>query len=159
MHDNTCTLPVTTPLRAVGDASLEAARRAFYHMTSGRSRRVLFLLAGVWLLNLFDLALTLLASSDGMLHEENPIARALLHSPAALLAFKLTLVAAATAVLFNFRRFRCAEIGCTFALVIYAGVAVQWKLCYDLYDISHTAAASQADLNEVDSFMNLVPVL
>lgn len=159
MLENTCSLPTTPPLRAVGDASLDAARRALHRVTSGRSRRVVYLLVGVWLLNLFDLALTLLAASDGMLHEENPIARSLIHNPAALLAFKLSLVAAATTVLFNFRRFRCAEIGCTLALFIYAGVAVQWRLCYDLYDAAHSSTLSASEIANLERVMDVVPTL
>ncbi|HRX87622.1 MAG TPA: DUF5658 family protein [Phycisphaerae bacterium] len=159
MHHNPATLPAPVPLRAVGDVSLQAAQRALQRVTAGRSRRVVMLLAGVWLINIFDLTLTLLASADGVLHEENPIARALLHNPAALLAFKLSLVAAATTVLFNFRRFRCAEIACTLALFIYAGVAIQWRLCYEMYDLAHTANVSQVDVARIDNLARMVPTL
>jgi hypothetical protein len=148
------------PLAAAGDASVRAAQRALDCVKSARGRRVLYLLIGVWMLNLFDLTLTLRAWADGMMHEENPLARSLLEQdPAALLIFKLLIVAGATAILFNFRRFRCAEIASTVVLVVYTGVALQWKLCYELYDIAHTTSIRSADFAHIESLMRLVPMM
>jgi len=140
--------------------SEHVVQRALDCVASARGRRVLYLLFGVWMLNLFDLTLTLRAWGDGMMHEENPLARALLQQdPTALLIFKLLIVAGATAILFNFRRFRCAEIACTVVLVAYTGVALQWKLCYEFYDLAHTSAVGNADISRIDAMMRFLPIL
>ncbi|MCB9850549.1 MAG: hypothetical protein H6817_07575 [Phycisphaerales bacterium] len=149
-----------TPLLAVGDGAADAARRAFDCVTSRRGRRVLFLLVGVWMLNLFDLTLTLRAWNDGVMYEQNPLARGLLaYGPGGLAVCKLALVGAATAVLFSYRRFRCAEVASMLALLIYVGVAFQWKYCYEMYDMAHRNAVNCADFSRVDAFMRVVPVL
>ncbi len=43
--------------------------------TASRSHRVICVLAGLWLINLFDLMLTVLAHTQGVLDESNPVAR------------------------------------------------------------------------------------
>jgi len=145
-----------TPVRAERPALAEAAGA---DAIGARGRRVLYLLLGVWLLNLFDLSLTLRAWGDGMLHEENPLARVMLQrDPAVLLAFKLSVVGAGTTVLFNLRRFRCAEVASMLVLLVYAGVAVQWKFCYELYELSLTAAMTPEDSSRLEGLGRILPI-
>lgn len=110
---------------------------ALHWLSSTRSRRVFLLLVAVWIINVFDLTLTLQADRDGILHEQNPIARALLNYgqiPVSL--FKIGLVAAASILLWRCRSHRCTELAALLAVLIYAGVALQWKACYDTYDLT-----------------------
>jgi hypothetical protein len=124
---------------------------------SARARRVIVLLLGVWILNAFDLGLTVQAQADGVLHEGNPIARALLSWGAgALLAFKATIVLGTSLVLFRYRRRLCAELATAFALVVYALVAVQWKMCYEVYDIASAHTQDAADLVKLYSAAGLI---
>lgn len=117
-----------------GASRLDAA---LHTVASLRARRVLLFLAAVWLLNAFDLTMTICAQADGMLHEENPVARAVLrHGTPALTAFKFALVVCPTIVLFNYRRLLCAELASCLAAIVYAGVAFHWKFCYDMYEIT-----------------------
>ncbi len=43
-------------------------------VAEARSHRVICLVLGIWLLNGFDLAFTILSHEQGVLHEENPVA-------------------------------------------------------------------------------------
>ena len=125
---------------------------------SARARRVVVLLAGIWLLNAFDLGLTVQAQADGVLHEGNPIARALLAWGAgALLAFKGTIVVGTSLVLFRYRRRFCAELATTIVAVVYVLVAVQWKMCYEVYDIASAHSPDAVELAKLYSTMSPVP--
>ena len=126
---------------------------------AARSHRVLCMLAGLWLINLFDLMLTVMAHAQGVLDESNPIARRLLPlGPQALAVFKLVLVAGASAVLIRYRKRFISEVSAALMLTVYAGVAVRWKLCYDLY----TAASGpihSSELEFLNSWVSSVPIL
>ncbi len=151
--------PALCGTRRLLDQTVSTAQAALARVTSRRARRVMILLAGVWVLNLFDLSLTMRAQADGMLYEGNPLARALLTLGAGpLIAAKLLLVAGATLVLFNFRRLRCAEVAACIALLVYVGVAVQWKLCYEMYEVAHSNAQN-AEFAHVEAITRLVPIL
>ena len=63
-----------------------------------RSRRVYAALVLLWVLNIFDLVVTLLRVQAGGFEEANPVARMLLSSPAGLAAWKLVLLTAATVI-------------------------------------------------------------
>jgi len=127
---------------------------------AARSHRVLCMLAGLWLINLFDLMLTVLAHAQGVLDESNPIARRLLPlGPQALGVFKLVLVAGASAVLIRYRTRFIAEVSAALMLTIYAGVAVRWKLCYDLYTFSASGPVHSSDLEFLNSWLSSVPIL
>ena len=107
-----------------------------------RPQRVVCLLIGLWLINGFDVVLTMAAHRQGLLDETNPIAARLLsHSPAAVLLYKLALVTFASTVLLTHRRQFIAEIAATGMLVIYLLVAVHWRLCYELYDVTFMSHA------------------
>jgi hypothetical protein len=77
---------------------------------------VVLLLAMLWILNAFDLALTVICTSaDSHLDrfaEANPVARYFLAQPGALFTFKLGALAFATTVLFILRRRGVSELGC-----------------------------------------------
>lgn len=120
---------------------------ALHWMYSTRSRRVFLLLIAVCIINAFDLTMTLQADHDGILHEQNPIARALLaHGEIPVSLFKIGLVAAASMVLWRCRAHRCAELATVLAVLVYAVVAVQWKACYDAYDLTLAAGGDIADV-------------
>ncbi|GJM25343.1 MAG: hypothetical protein DHS20C16_17580 [Phycisphaerae bacterium] len=118
------------------DASAARIKRSL----SARGRRVALFVIAICVINLFDLVLTIRAHRDGVLHEENPIARSILEiGPMALLVFKMSVIAGAGYVLFSFRRHRCAELACLVVLAAYVGVAVRWRICYAFYDMSTVA--------------------
>ena len=135
------------------------AKQAFLYLTFDRGRRVLYLLVGVWILNAFDLSLTLRAQADGMLHERNPLARAILSFGApAIFAFNAAAVAGATCVLYRLRSHRCAEVASVLVLFAYVGVACQWMLCYEMYELSHVGGAGVGDFARVDALAQYLPV-
>ncbi len=107
---------------------------------SARGRRVALFVLAITLISVFDLILTMRAHADGILHEENPIARAVLEfGPAALFVFKMTVIAGAGYVLFSLRRHRIAEVASVFVLITHIAVAVRWRICYEFYDIATIA--------------------
>ena len=129
-------------------------------LVSSRTRRVFLLLVGVWMLNIFDLLMTTQAAADGVLHEENPLGRMLLRAgPSALTVFKMGVLCLGTFVLFNFRRFRCAELASCLVLAVYTGVAFQWKLCYDVYEATMTGVRLDEEIARVDTLLRYVPIL
>ena len=119
-------------------------------VVQARSHRVLCLLSGLWLINGFDVTLTVLAHRQGMLHESNPIAAQLLpHGALALLVYKIILVTFASTVLIIYRSRLIAEIAATGTLLIYTLVALQWRLCYELYVLSSTGNPHIDDIEAV----------
>jgi len=108
-------------------------------VADARSHRVICLVAGIWLFNAFDLMLTVLAHQQGLLQEENPIARHLLEMgiPSVVL-FKIGLVLIGSYPLLRFRRARITELGTLVILVAYALLAVHWSECYELYTLAGT---------------------
>ena len=112
----------------------------------GRSQRVVYLVAGIWLFNAFDLALTLIAHQQGLLDEENPFARELLrHGAWPLVLYKTGLVLVGSYPLLKFRAARITELGTLVVLVAYAMLAVRWSSCYDVYHATFAQAVSQPE--------------
>ena len=97
---------------------------------SGRSRRIVLLLIAIWVVNLFDLAFTLIAHDTGNFVEANPIARALLDNRPALLAFKLGAIVLATVIFLYLRRHWLTELGCWFLCGTYAALSFMWLFYY-----------------------------
>ncbi|OPX22025.1 MAG: hypothetical protein B1H04_05650 [Planctomycetales bacterium 4484_123] len=95
-----------------------------------RTRRVVLLVMVLWILNIFDLVLTLLARTHEHFEELNPLAAPLLDNPAALICFKLVVVALASLILLRFRRHPLTEIGCWGASAAYSALAGVWWLYY-----------------------------
>ncbi|MFP4139375.1 MAG: DUF5658 family protein [Planctomycetota bacterium] len=110
---------LVTAIRALrGDA---AARRA---------RRVVLLIAAIWLMNFTDLALTLFARDIGGFHELNPIARPLIGSTGALIVFKVSLVSISSLIMLTYRRHLWTELGCWVLLSVYTGLSFVWMQYY-----------------------------
>lgn len=96
-----------------------------------RQRRVLLLLAAIWVLNFFDLESTLIESRRWFFDELNPLAASLLGLPDGfLVGYKAFMVAAGSTILVGLRRHRAAELGCWFLLAVYASVTARWSLYY-----------------------------
>ena len=96
-----------------------------------RPRRVLLLLAAIWVLNVFDLGYTLLESTRHQFVEMNPVAAPLIDAPARLLvAYKATLVVIGSALLLMFARHSTTEWACWFLLATYVYVGIRWSIYY-----------------------------
>ena len=149
--------PLMPPVQPGSNGPL---RSAIAWMTASRSHRVICVLMGLWLINLFDLVLTVLAHGQGVLDESNPIARVILPlGPIALATFKVILVGGASAVLLYSRRQLLAEVTAIFTFLVYIGVAVQWKVCYEMYAISATNSFTPAELERLEALSSGIPIL
>ena len=119
-------------------------------VANARSHRVICLVAGIWLLNAFDLMLTVLAHEQGLLQEQNPIARHLLQMGVpSIVLFKIGLVLIGSYPLLRFRRARITELGTLVILVAYALLAVHWSDCYELYTLAATNDIQLAEIVEI----------
>ena len=152
--------PAGPLLPPVQPGSRSLLRCAIDWVTASRSHRVVCVLMGLWLINLFDLILTVLAHKQGVLDESNPVARFILPlGPTALAVFKVVLVGGSTAVLFRYRKRLIAEATATCMFAVYACVAVRWKLCYEMYALSTTTTTSPADPEQLDAWTSGIPIL
>ena len=118
------------PRRRLGRGSRVVREPKTHLWGSRRPRRVLLLLLALWVLNGFDLALTLLATGRDGFVELNPLAARLLHSAAGLIAFKLAMVGLASAIIVLLRRRRTTELGCWGMCAAYTGLACMWSVFY-----------------------------
>jgi len=140
----TCTTVATLP---------ESGRRRWWldaveWVVEARSHRVIVLVLGIWLLNGFDLALTVLAHQQGILHEQNPLANRLLQQGTwSILLYKTGLVLLGSYPLLRFRRARVAEMAAIIIWVVYAAVAVHWSTCYELYILSAGEGFTSANID------------
>lgn len=108
--------------------------RLIQWFVEARSHRIICLVLGIWLLNGFDLAFTILAHRHGLLHEENPIARLMLQNgTVSIVLFKIGLVLIGTYPLLRFRRARITEMGACLVLAAYVFLAIRWSVCVELY--------------------------
>lgn len=108
--------------------------RLMHWVAEARSHRVICLVLGIWLLNGFDLAFTILSYEQGVLHEENPVARHMLEQgTASMILFKIGLVLIGSYPLLRFRRARITELGSYVILAAYAFLAFRWSTCFELY--------------------------
>lgn len=106
-------------------------------LAGSRPYRVLCLVAGIWLLNAFDLSLTALSHKQGFLHEQNPFARHMLgYGLLSVVLYKVGLVLIGSYPLVKFRTTRIAEMGALVVLIAYASVAIRWSQCYDWYALA-----------------------
>jgi len=120
-----------------------------------RPRRVICLVAGIWLLNGFDLVLTVLAHQQGVLYEGNPIANYLLaFGVTALVLYKIGLVLIGSYPLLRYRTARVTELGTIVILVSYAFLAVHWSECYKLYTLSSNADVRVVEVVELIGLLN-----
>ena len=117
-------------------------------VVEARSHRVICLVMGIWLINGFDLALTLISHEQGLLDEANPVARQLLeHGTLPLILYKIGLVFIGSYPLLKFRRARVTELGAIVILIVYATLAVRWSDCYELYTAAHAGDVTLAEVN------------
>lgn len=108
--------------------------RALRWLVDARSHRVVCLIAGVWLINAFDLVFTVLSHQQGMLVEQNPVARQMLtYGVPSLVLYKIGLVFIGSYPLLKFRAARISEWGALIVLIVYAALAVRWSDCYHAY--------------------------
>ena len=118
---------------ATGGLSLPAlapSRRRFFSQT-GRTRRVLMLLAGVWALSAFDLGFTLHQAPAKYFTEMNPVAALLLDGPpVVVVVYKFGLLGVGSAILYWLRRHSIAELACWFLLTACFYVTVRWYVYY-----------------------------
>jgi len=89
------------------------------------------LLGLLWLTGAFDLALTLFAQRIGGFAEKNPIAHLLLGNTFALIAFKLSALALASAIFIKLRRHRLAEAACWGLCAVHVALALVWLSYYN----------------------------
>jgi len=97
---------------------------------TARARRVALLLAAVWIVGIFDLILTILASRIGGFVELNPVVSQILHAWELLVAFKLATLSFASAVFLKYRTRVFTEVSCWAMFALHAGLAVTWMQYY-----------------------------
>jgi hypothetical protein len=119
-------------------------------LVAGRSHRVICLVAGIWLINAFDLAMTLMAHEAGLLDEENPLGRHLLESGWLWTTmFKVSIVCVSTYPLLRYRHMRVVEMGALVGLMMYALVAFRWEACYEIYMLSSCEDLLPGEINHL----------
>ncbi len=122
--------------------ALTIARPAFFPQAcfppaSRRGRRICLLVTAIWIMNAFDLFMTLHAHGHGLLTETNPIAQYLLVlGPFALIMFKILLAGFGGCVLLWNRHHALAECMTWLAAAANFSVAVRWMSCYEFYQVT-----------------------
>ncbi len=91
-----------------------------------RSQRVMLLVGLLWVLNMLDLCLTIMAHRLGHMEELNPIARPLLGDTHLLILFKLSCLSLASLIFLVFRRHRATEVACWSLSTVYLTLGVVW---------------------------------
>ncbi len=106
-------------------------------VVEARSHRVICLVLGLWMLNGFDLTFTVLSHHQGLLHEENPLARHVLsNGTTSIVLFKIGLVLIGSYPLLRFRGARITEMASLLVLAAYVVLAVRWFTYYELYTLT-----------------------
>ncbi len=135
-------------------------RRAAEWATRSRGHRVICMMSGLWLINVFDLVLTLLAYEQGLLDEQNPIARHLLPMGVpVVVTFKVGLVLTGSIIFIRYRHHRLSELTAALMLIIYACVAVRWHLCYELYNLSSGLPVTNSEIEQIETWSAVLPIL
>jgi hypothetical protein len=102
--------------------------------STSRPRRMLLILVALWLTNVFDAGLTLIAHAQGVLHEVNPLGVWLLsQGPHAVVAFKMSMLLIATGLLWRLRRHPLAELAAWVELATCVLVCLHWRAYYEVY--------------------------
>lgn len=116
----------TTSSRTADPAAFVSASRR-----ERQDRRFVWLLIGVWIVNCFDLELTLLAAHQRMLWELNPVVGRLLpFGPKGLTCYKFALLGFGSLVLWRYRRHRVAVIALWIVAIACVALSLVW---YELY--------------------------
>ena len=122
--------------------ALTITRPAFFPQVcffpaSRRGRRIGLLVTAIWIMNAFDLFMTLHAHGHGLLTETNPIARYLLvQGPLALIVFKILFAGFGGCVLLWTRHHALAEYMSWLAVAVNLSVVVRWTSCYEFYEVT-----------------------
>jgi hypothetical protein len=96
-----------------------------------RERRLFWLLLAAWIINLFDLGLTLLAAEQRILVELNPVAaQVLLHGPLAVAVYKFALMVFGTAFLWHCRRHAWTEPLVWCYVLLCVALSFRWNTLY-----------------------------
>ena len=101
------------------------------HRTA-RGRRVVLLLGLTSIINVFDLAYTLLARDHEFFREMNPIGQAMLGHPTALIAFKTVPLVFAALIVLRARTRLLTEVLAWMICAVYAALACAWWRFYDM---------------------------
>jgi hypothetical protein len=121
--------------------------RFVHWVAEARAHRIICLVLGIWVLNAFDLAFTVISHQQGMLHEENPLARHMLErGTTSIVLYKSGLVLIGSYPLLRFRTARITELGSYVILAAYAWLALRWSTCVELYTFSATGAENFAGI-------------
>lgn len=98
-------------------------------------RRLAWLLLAAWIINLFDLGLTMFAWRQNLMVELNPLAaRVLPHGTTAIVAYKLGLLIIGTATLWYCRRHWATEPAVWIYVILCIALSFWWhKLVNDLH--------------------------
>lgn len=129
--------------------------RFLHWLVEARSHRVICLVVAIWLLNAFDLTLTILAQKQGVLSESNPLARGFLQQGLLTIGlYKIGLVLIGSYPLIRFRRARITEMGALVVLVAYASLAIHWSTCYELYTLSASDGFTVAEIDQIIGRLN-----
>ncbi len=117
-------------------------------VVKARAHRVVCLVLGIWLINGFDLILTLLSHEQGVLVEQNPFARHMLEQGVlSLILYKTGMVFIGSYPLLKFRTARITEWGTLVILLSYATLAIRWSDCYEAYHLALSAPPHMVELN------------
>ena len=101
--------------------------------THDARRRVVFCVLLLVVLNVFDLACTVLALPTGGLLEVNPVAQPLTQDVPVLVATKLMIIAACVASLLALWRYRIAQAASWWASTVYTVLAIRWAVYHSVY--------------------------
>jgi hypothetical protein len=138
--------------RPIHDVAPEGsyATRLIHWVAEARSHRVICLVLGIWLLNGFDLTFTILSHEQGLLLEENPLARHMLqYGTASIVLYKIGMVLIGSYPLLRFRRARITELGTYVIFAAYTLLAFRWGTCFKLFTATMTDNANFADIESL----------
>lgn len=139
--------------RSVRPTDRQWFARLIHWAADARAHRVICLVLAIWLLNGFDLTFTILAHEQGLLQEQNPLARKLLaEGPLSVILFKVGLVFIGSYPLLRFRRARITEMATLVILLAYGLLAVHWSECYKLYTLTSGGPVNVAEISSAASF-------
>lgn len=116
-------VPAGLPAAAVASMALLPPARLH-----ARARRLFYLLLGAWIINLFDLGLTLVAEQQNLLVEMNPFAaRVLPHGPVAVIVYKFVMLTIGTAALWYCRSHWATEPAVWVYVGLCVGLSFWWR--------------------------------
>lgn len=140
--------PILSDSSPVDEQNRSRLARMVESAVNARAHRVILLVFAIWLLNGFDLVLTVMANNHGLLQEGNPIARYMLQlGTPSIILFKIGLVMIGSYPLLRYRKARTTEIGTFIILIAYAVLAVHWSECYEMYSLVASDDVYMTELN------------